>query len=216
MLPHNKLGRQQIKKLKVYAGPEHPHAAQWPAAVPDHPGRAVVRAPAPTKQREDQWQCRTPPLTRPSSTRPPMRPPKRPSARYTSESPAARPGRHPRDHHRARERHRSPQGGRRPRATDSRNGRWTINGRDLESYFPNKVHQQRPSTSPSSPRGRGVAFDVVARIHGGGISGQAGALRLGVSPCPQRDRRGGQPPDTEEGRASSLAIRGPRSARSTA
>ncbi|MDQ5974270.1 MAG: large subunit ribosomal protein [Actinomycetota bacterium] len=30
MLPHNKLGRQQIKKLKVYAGPEHPHAAQMP------------------------------------------------------------------------------------------------------------------------------------------------------------------------------------------
>jgi large subunit ribosomal protein L13 len=30
MLPHNKLGRQQIKKLKVYAGSEHPHAAQSP------------------------------------------------------------------------------------------------------------------------------------------------------------------------------------------
>jgi large subunit ribosomal protein L13 len=30
MLPHNKLSRQQITKLKVYAGPEHPHAAQKP------------------------------------------------------------------------------------------------------------------------------------------------------------------------------------------
>ena len=30
MLPHNKLGRQIIKKLKVYAGPDHPHAAQNP------------------------------------------------------------------------------------------------------------------------------------------------------------------------------------------
>ena len=30
MLPHNKIGRQQIKKLKVYAGPEHPHQAQQP------------------------------------------------------------------------------------------------------------------------------------------------------------------------------------------
>jgi large subunit ribosomal protein L13 len=30
MLPHNRLGRQLIKKLKVYAGPEHPHAAQQP------------------------------------------------------------------------------------------------------------------------------------------------------------------------------------------
>jgi large subunit ribosomal protein L13 len=30
MLPHNRLSRQQITKLKVYAGPEHPHAAQKP------------------------------------------------------------------------------------------------------------------------------------------------------------------------------------------
>ncbi len=30
MLPHNKLGRAQVAKLKVYAGPEHPHAAQKP------------------------------------------------------------------------------------------------------------------------------------------------------------------------------------------
>jgi len=30
MLPHNRLGRQLIRKLKVYAGPEHPHAAQQP------------------------------------------------------------------------------------------------------------------------------------------------------------------------------------------
>ena len=30
MLPHNSLGRQMLKKLKVYAGPEHPHASQQP------------------------------------------------------------------------------------------------------------------------------------------------------------------------------------------
>jgi large subunit ribosomal protein L13 len=30
MLPHNRLGRQIFKKLKVYPGPEHPHAAQQP------------------------------------------------------------------------------------------------------------------------------------------------------------------------------------------
>ncbi len=30
MLPHNRLGRQQITKLRVYAGPEHPHASQKP------------------------------------------------------------------------------------------------------------------------------------------------------------------------------------------
>jgi large subunit ribosomal protein L13 len=32
MLPHNTLGRSMAKKLKVYAGPEHPHAAQSPQA----------------------------------------------------------------------------------------------------------------------------------------------------------------------------------------
>ena len=33
MLPKNKLGRQQFKKLKVYAGPEHPHTAQNPVKI---------------------------------------------------------------------------------------------------------------------------------------------------------------------------------------
>ena len=33
MIPHNKLGRQMIKKLKVYAGAEHPHEAQMPEAL---------------------------------------------------------------------------------------------------------------------------------------------------------------------------------------
>ena len=36
MLPKNKLGRQMATKLKVYAGPEHPHAAQQPSPLPDH------------------------------------------------------------------------------------------------------------------------------------------------------------------------------------
>jgi large subunit ribosomal protein L13 len=36
MLPKNRLSRQIIKKLKVYAGPEHPHEAQQPVAFPDH------------------------------------------------------------------------------------------------------------------------------------------------------------------------------------
>ena len=59
-------------------------------------------------------------------------------------------------------------------------GRWTINGRSLEEYFPNKVHQQLVST-PLEVTGLGDRSDVIARIHGGGITGQAGALRLGVS-----------------------------------
>ena len=38
MLPKGPLGRQMLKKLKVYAGPEHPHAAQNPATL-DLPAR---------------------------------------------------------------------------------------------------------------------------------------------------------------------------------
>jgi large subunit ribosomal protein L13 len=33
MIPHNRLGRSVIKKLKVYAGPEHPHTAQQPKTI---------------------------------------------------------------------------------------------------------------------------------------------------------------------------------------
>ena len=59
-------------------------------------------------------------------------------------------------------------------------GKWTINGRELDSYFPNKVHQQEVN-EPFTVLGAEGRFDVIARLHGGGISGQAGALRLGVA-----------------------------------
>jgi small subunit ribosomal protein S9 len=61
-------------------------------------------------------------------------------------------------------------------------GRWTINGRTLEDYFPNKVHQQLVNDPFKTLNFEG-AYDVLARIDGGGISGQAGALRLGVARC---------------------------------
>jgi small subunit ribosomal protein S9 len=59
-------------------------------------------------------------------------------------------------------------------------GEWKINGRSLENYFPNKIHQQlvRSPFTLLDIEGR---FDVIARINGGGPSGQAGALRLGVA-----------------------------------
>jgi small subunit ribosomal protein S9 len=59
-------------------------------------------------------------------------------------------------------------------------GQWRINGRSLPEYFPNKVHQQLIS-EPLVSLGAEDQFDVVARITGGGVSGQAGALRLGVA-----------------------------------
>ena len=59
-------------------------------------------------------------------------------------------------------------------------GQWTINGRSLDAYFPNKVHQQIVS-EPFVTLGAEGKFDVIARIGGGGVSGQAGALRLGLA-----------------------------------
>ncbi|MEI8222317.1 MAG: 30S ribosomal protein S9 [Actinomycetes bacterium] len=59
-------------------------------------------------------------------------------------------------------------------------GKWTVNGKALENYFPNKVHQQLVS-EPFRTVGAENGYDVIARINGGGTSGQAGALRLGVA-----------------------------------
>jgi len=59
-------------------------------------------------------------------------------------------------------------------------GQWKINGRDLETYFPNKVHQQMVQ-DPFTVLDIEGRFDVIALISGGGDSGQAGALRLGIA-----------------------------------
>lgn len=59
-------------------------------------------------------------------------------------------------------------------------GQWKINGRSLEDYFPNKLHQQLVR-SPFTLLDLEGRFDVVARINGGGVSGQAGAIRLGIA-----------------------------------
>lgn len=59
-------------------------------------------------------------------------------------------------------------------------GQWRINGRALEDYFPNKVHQQLVN-SPLKLVDVEGRFDVIARITGGGVTGQAGALRLGIA-----------------------------------
>jgi small subunit ribosomal protein S9 len=59
-------------------------------------------------------------------------------------------------------------------------GVWKVNGRTLEDYFPNKVHQQIIK-EPFVSLGLDGKYDVFARIHGGGVTGQAGALRLGIA-----------------------------------
>ena len=59
-------------------------------------------------------------------------------------------------------------------------GQFTVNGRTLENYFPDKVHQQLIK-EPLVKLERVEAYDVIATVNGGGISGQAGALRLGIA-----------------------------------
>ncbi|WP_375385864.1 30S ribosomal protein S9 [uncultured Microbacterium sp.] len=59
-------------------------------------------------------------------------------------------------------------------------GTITVNGRTLEDYFPNKLHQQLIN-DPFTVLNLAGSYDVIARISGGGPSGQAGALRLGIA-----------------------------------
>ncbi len=59
-------------------------------------------------------------------------------------------------------------------------GGFTLNGRTIEDYFPNKLHQQLVK-SPLVLVEREQSFDIHARLHGGGPSGQAGALRLAIA-----------------------------------
>ena len=59
-------------------------------------------------------------------------------------------------------------------------GQYRLNGRSLENYFPNKVHQQLVN-EPFVLLERTEAYDVIALLHGGGVSGQAGALRLAIA-----------------------------------
>jgi small subunit ribosomal protein S9 len=59
-------------------------------------------------------------------------------------------------------------------------GQFKLNGRTLEEYFPNKVHQQL-IREPFVTLEKADQYDVVALLKGGGVTGQAGALRLGIA-----------------------------------
>lgn len=59
-------------------------------------------------------------------------------------------------------------------------GNWSVNGRAMVAYFPRPAHQmavERPFTVTET-QGR---FDVVANVRGGGLTGQAGAVQLGIA-----------------------------------
>jgi small subunit ribosomal protein S9 len=59
-------------------------------------------------------------------------------------------------------------------------GVFRLNGKSLEEYFPNKLHQQL-IREPLVTVEKTERFDIFANLHGGGTSGQAGALRLAVA-----------------------------------
>jgi small subunit ribosomal protein S9 len=59
-------------------------------------------------------------------------------------------------------------------------GTYTVNGRHLDEYFP-RIRLQRTATQPLEAAGYHTRMDVVARIHGGGVSAQANALRHGIA-----------------------------------
>jgi len=59
-------------------------------------------------------------------------------------------------------------------------GTFKLNGRPLEDYFPNPAHR-RLVTEPLRVTNTLERYDIVASLAGGGVSGQAGALRHGIS-----------------------------------
>jgi small subunit ribosomal protein S9 len=73
-------------------------------------------------------------------------------------------------------------------------GKCTVNGKELADFFPNKVHQQVVNDPFRVLQVEG-RYDVIARVHGGGVSGQAGAIRLGISRAlSEIDTEGNRPP----------------------
>jgi small subunit ribosomal protein S9 len=59
-------------------------------------------------------------------------------------------------------------------------GEFVVNGRSIDDYFPTRVHRM-VARAPLASLGRERDYDITASIRGGGIAGQAGAVRLGVA-----------------------------------
>ena len=59
-------------------------------------------------------------------------------------------------------------------------GEWTINGRSMKDYFPREAHHIRVVEPLRAAELEGQ-FDITVRVHGGGLTGQSDAVRLGLS-----------------------------------
>ncbi len=62
----------------------------------------------------------------------------------------------------------------------SGSGKWTVNDRPIEDYFPSMVHRMVAAEPLRLTETEGQ-YDIVAKVTGGGVSGQAGALRLAIA-----------------------------------
>ena len=142
MLPKTKLGDAMFRKLKVYAGKDHPHAAQQPTVVR---GRIT-------------WLQR-------SSTQPGAA---RNRRRACSSGPAS--------------------------------GTITVNQREFANYFPSEALRVQV-VQPLQLTETADKFDVLCTVAGGGITGQAGAIRLGIARALVRGQRR-ESAAPEEGRAA--------------
>jgi small subunit ribosomal protein S9 len=60
------------------------------------------------------------------------------------------------------------------------NGKWSVNGRELNDYFPRPTHQIRIAEPLKVTASEGL-FDVTIRVAGGGLTGQSDAVRLGLA-----------------------------------
>ncbi len=59
-------------------------------------------------------------------------------------------------------------------------GKWTVNGRELNDYFPRPTHQIRIAEPLKVTASEGI-YDITIRVAGGGLTGQADSVRLGVA-----------------------------------
>ena len=122
MLPKNRLARQQITKLKIYAGPEHPHEAQNPKPLETDAVSEIAQYRGTGKRKTSVARV------------------------------ILRPG----------------------------DGSTWVNGRTLEEYFPRSVWQTI-AVSPLKVAGVEGQYNLRVRVHGGGLTGQAGAVRHGIA-----------------------------------
>jgi len=84
-------------------------------------------------------------------------------------------------------------------------GEWKVNGRTLAEYFPRETHRIRIE-EPLRATGLDGQFDVLVRVNGGGLTGQADAVRMGLARAIVEDDEEARPTLRERG----LLTRDPR------